>query len=331
MDFLKNIFSYLRAKDWLIYIIPPILSFFYIGLLENNLETVSINQVLYKFWLLFLLSICVASFGFFINEWTDIKDDALALKQNQLAQLSITFKCGILSVLVISIACLLYLFLKIQPLIFVLCSIQLLLFIFYSVKPFRLKRNKFAALILDALYSGTLFYVIAYMLGTSQALRWNVLVPMVCWSFTKGIRNILYHLIQDKKYDAVLDFKTVATSIHTSNLKQAILKIILPFEVICYVLFLMQLNFGIIFLVSFVLYLLYIFNREKYIIPFLWKRKTKIDRNQLTEINLFYERYLSIIVLSVLMYRDMKYIVLGLFSILLFGFIFQVNSLNSKA
>ena len=313
---LKNLLLYIRIKDWWNYIIPPILSFYFIGLLVSNNKT--LISIIYDFTSVLFLSTFVASFGFFLNEWSDIKDDAIAKKPNQLSSLSNKHKWTILLLLLVGIYITLSITGRDNVLILFLCLIQIGLLILYSVMPFRLKRNKYAAIIIDALYSGTLFYIIAANIGSSKNIPFQLIMLIFIWAIIKGIRNIIHHLIQDKKHDEVLNLQTLATTTEIHSLKKIILYFLLPTEIISYLFILYNIPYNKIFIAYFLLYCIYILYRKNYVIPFVLKREIPLGQNNLTEINLFYERYFPFIVLIALIYNNYRIILLLLLYIIVF-------------
>lgn len=323
---LRKLVDYFRIQDWWKYLIPPILSFYFIGLLISAHINKTFISIIFDVSTIFLLSIFIASFGFFLNEWTDIKDDAIAHKANRVVDLSLRSKWLIFAILLLSIYSLISIIKWNRTSTLLLCFVQLALLVLYSVKPFRLKRNKYAAVVLDALYSGTLFYIIGFNIGSATIVKEHLIYFIFIWGFCRGIRNIIHHLIKDKSHDEALDFKTMATSMNIDKLKQITLWFLLPVETIIFLLILYFVPFNYILMSSFVLYCLYTFFRKNYKIPLLLKRTSPIESNTLTEINLYYEKYLPFLTLMLLVYTDARLIVVLVFYI----FMFYGNTLIQK-
>ena len=290
-------FRYIRLKDWWSFIIPPIITFYCIGLILINSKSSTLSTLLFSFVLFLVLTISTAAFGFFINEWSDIKDDTIAGKENTLSNAKQHTLILLLLFIISGIVVSAYL-LKLNKITQIIICVQLILLLLYSVPPFRLKRFKYLAVILDATYSGALFYILAIIIGSNYhrfSIIWMYL--LFFWSITKGIRNILHHLIQDKKYDAALRFKTVATANNTSTLEH-------------FIFFLYRFYYGKLFITMYLLYWVYIIFRKNYIIPFIIKRKQTITRSMSTEINLFYEKIFPLFVFIVLCYKDVRMLIL---------------------
>ena len=303
-------FRYIRLKDWWSFIIPPIITFYCIGLILINSKSSTLSTLLFSFVLFLVLTISTAAFGFFINEWSDIKDDTIAGKENTLSNAKQHTLILLLLFIISGIVASAYL-LKLNKITQIIICVQLILLLLYSVPPFRLKRFKYLAVILDATYSGALFYILAIIIGSNYhrfSIIWMYL--LFFWSITKGIRNILHHLIQNKKYDAALRFKTVATANNTSTLEHFIFFGLLPLESILFILFLYRFYYGKLFIILYLLYWVYIIFRKNYIIPFIIKRKQTITHSMSTEINLFYEKIFPLFVFIVLCYKDVRMLIL---------------------
>lgn len=317
---MRKILLYIRIKDWWSFIIPPVLSFYFAGLLCKKTKDSNLSDILSTFIIFFLLTCFTAAFGFFLNEWTDIKDDKIAGKENVLYTLSKN-KIRLICFVILAGIILSSLFISWNIYTLILLHFQLILFILYSVYPFRLKRKKYPAIIIDALYSGTVFYLMAFLIATGSGVnRSNIflLTMLFFWAVLRGIRNIIHHLIQDKTHDEKLNLKTIATTNNELTLKKHVQYFLFPVELLSYILFLYLLPYSVVLICSFLVFLLYTANREKYIIPFLWKRKAPIETNFMTEINMFYEIILPFLFLSILTYNDSRIIILFFISLIFF-------------
>lgn len=203
----SKVFAAVRVRDWWHFILPPIIGFYFFGVvLSASMPGLPgiINGMLY----LMFLAIPVAAYGFFINEWTDIADDIRAGKQNYVVPLSVPQRAGILfAILVLIIAA--QILLPLQSITRWLVFIQLCLLSIYSCKPFRLKRLPWAALTLDALYSGTVFFVLAVLMH-GHLIYPEVIVLTLVAGLLKGARNIIYHFLQDEINDEASGQVTLA-------------------------------------------------------------------------------------------------------------------------
>lgn len=213
---LKKILAAIRVKDWWSYILPPIIGFYFLGNLLSDVVIIS-NVFIINLIQILLLSIPVAAFGFFVNEWTDIVDDKNAGKTNYAADLSPASR-WLIFLLICSILFLEVKYLDLNPIIWIGVLFQLLLFIIYSVFPFRAKRNAIVAIFLDSLYSGPVFFIIAALLSGVYELSFFLAFFFSGW--LKGIRNIIFHFIADKQFDAKIGQKTIAHLLDVRHLYQ---------------------------------------------------------------------------------------------------------------
>jgi len=312
-----------RVKDWWNFIIPPVMAIYMVGLLINNSIFQALN-VLTDFTFFLILTIAVAAFGFLIGEWSDINDDIKAGKKNTLIGLSLYSKIFLI-VLSVLIQVLSIWKLRFNDWIFwTLYFIEIICFILYSLLPFRLKRHRLAAVVLDALYSGTLFYLLAYLYVSK--ITTLPLVFIFFWGISKGIRNIILHLLIDKENDSKIKVKTVANSISKIKIEKFLYYIILPLESLFFIL--MAYSFSYIILFSFVLFCVYVIYKPCYIIPYIFKRKEKITVNAAQEINNFYETFFPTIISFSLIFKDLRYIWVVL---LYFAFFPQIFKILNKA
>lgn len=256
---LKNIRDILRTDDWWSHIIPPVLLFYFLGTSQTIHHKIEFTELLYFFALLIL----VASFGFFVGEWSDIHDDHIAGKNNKLNGVSTKFRILILIVILSSVILFCFL-LHLSKTQLGLVGIQILAFIFYSVPPFRLKKKPIASIVLDSIYSGTLMYVLAYSFITD--FRLNVFILIGSTGILKGLRGYLLHTIHDADNDLKAGIKSLANSIG-NNKMLPVLQVILLLEVVafCVLIFHFQehkLPIFIIYIVSLLLYAGYVFKNN---------------------------------------------------------------------
>ncbi len=282
--------KYLRIKDWWSHILPPILLFFYIGIPEQG---ISINHLLFLYILNIVLSIITAIIGYFLNDQFDIKDDLVAGKPNFVSTLSTNFRylfsifmvgCTILFFYICHLFCTKY-ECHILQIFFIL---NIVLFILYSVPPIRLKSYPFSALFADALYSGTLYYIMAYLINLKgKELDYMILICLFIFGLSKGIRNYLTHISLDEENDKKCNQNSLATIFGKSKI-QYIANLIFPFELILIFIILSITHYGIAIPVL----LLSIIYFTKWVIHF---NKSSIDL--IPELNDLYEMWLPVLLL----------------------------------
>lgn len=268
--------------------------------------------------LMLLSSIITASFGFYINDLFDIKDDAAAGKHNQVGLLKKQYRIPLLIVM-IALSILPWIAIGFKVYIKVLLIAQYTFFISYSVPPLRLKTNKFFALLLDSLYSGTLFYLIALMVANNDDYSINkyiVWAILFGWGFSKGLRNILLHVIMDRENDKKAGVNTLATNIPMPKILNAIAYILIPVEIVFFVLLAWLLvlnnNAGFAIIIGYGVFLLYLLAKPIF-------SKDKHSLINFYRLNDFYEIFLPAILLALLAYMvDYRYAFVFVIHYLLF-------------
>lgn len=228
-----SIIKLLRIAHWWNYLIPPIMSFVYIACINNSY---TVSQSVGPVLTVFITSILTASFGFLLNDYCDIEEDLAAGKQNHIATYPKNKRIAIMAALgVLSIS--FWFFITVNERIIYLVIAQFAFLIGYSVPPLRLKQNKIVALILDSLYSGTIFYLIALLITNQDNLTYpyTAYIFILIWGFTKGLRNILLHVISDRENDIKSENYTLATITPVKKLYDAIKYVVLPVEIFGFV------------------------------------------------------------------------------------------------
>ncbi len=269
--FFQKILPLFRFTNWWNSKIPPLIAVFFIGLIisENNCNT----YILAKLILLILWMVATAAFGYFINDWTDIKEDFLSGRKNHVAQVPVKFRWPIAIILFMGSIGLQILLNGIGSTSAFFSALHLLCFIIYSVPPFRLKKCLLATAILDSIYAHVLPAVI--VLASVCSVHENLyLFILLGWSqFITGVRNILLHHLFDRKQDKLAGNSNFANRYHPL----CVLKMVNWF------LFMPDLLFTALFLsaASFVLvlgYLTFILIRL-FLVRYVWINK-KIMRNK---------------------------------------------------
>lgn len=211
---MNNKFSkILRIQEWWSFILPPILLFYYLGLFNQKIPE---SSILPLYTAIILFSVCTAITGYFINDLYDIKADAIAGKYNFVSTQSKVFRYLFLPFIITILIIINYSIIHLVPsllhiIVTILIAFNLFLFFIYSVPFIHLKYNPYAAIILDAMYSGPLFYVIAYLLSTmGYVTNHSYLAIIFLWGILKGIRNYLNHTVVDAEKDKISGQATLA-------------------------------------------------------------------------------------------------------------------------
>ncbi len=303
--------KFVRVIDWWSHILPPILLFYYagiIGISESN------NKIIQLTIALIFISILTAIIGYYINDLFDIKDDLLAGKFNFVAAQSNNFKL-LFPLLIITIIILFFLYLNHycsineQHIFFCFFSLNIILFLMYSIPPLRLKSNLVASLIIDAMYSGTIFYIMAFLLSQKTTnTNYHILSIIFSFGFLRGIRNYLSHIVNDFENDLKVKHQSLATKFGQPKIQFAA-NLIYPFELILMVLFIYHTNPKLTIPVIILLILFLI----KWIFSML-KNNTK----NLPELNDLYEIWIPILLLVNIVYLNHSLYILFIIHTILF-------------
>lgn len=322
---IQSYFKSIRIKDWWNYILPPVVGFYGWGLYQSGLPFA--DSVFLSLGFL-LLTISVASFGFYLNEWTDISDDTAAGKPNAVSALPVSARWLVLLVILLQMG--LGFYISISNLhATLLFSAQIICFIVYSCPPFRLKKNLYAAPLLDALYSGTIFYLLAININYPtffglMAAQKVQLIFLLVWALLRGFRNIIQHFLFDAKYDAVIHQKTIGTRYDRSSVSKFLYRFILPSEILSFLGFcsINGNNYTFLLGISYIVFILYWFKRKTYIIPFMLRRQEPSMDDELYDINIFYEVVLPVYIFGLLALQiDISYLFYCVLLVLLFPII----------
>ncbi len=199
----------LRMRDWRFSFIPVIFGLLYLFV------HLGAGAPLADTWLLLLASLLTsfgfASFGYLLNEWTDITSDAQAGKVNKLAHFT-QLQRGGLMLAVILIGGLPWLILPSDKLSFQLILLELSLFIVYSLQPLRLKNFWGISNVLDAAYAYVVPIYLAkhtFSLYFQGSLSTHSDLLLFSLLFCLGLRNILIHQINDLHHDQYIGHFTL--------------------------------------------------------------------------------------------------------------------------
>ena len=310
---LKQYVECIRLKDWWNYIVPPVIGFYLWGLYQAQLNFKNAFFISSGF---ILLTFSVASFGFFLNEWTDITDDRNAGKKNRVADLSVSLRIIIFIFILLQMAA--GHAISIHSLhTNLLFGLQIILLVLYSCPPFRLKKYLHIAPLFDAFYSGTLFYLLAININYPTFFgltltRKIALCMLFIWAITRGFRNIIIHFLEDIEYDSAISQKTIGTHYDLSSIIKFLKWGLFPVEIIsfCLFAFVERSRFGLTLGILYLLFIFYWINRKKYIIPYLVKRKNGELQIRIYDINMFHEVILPLAACLFLIIKvDLNYFV----------------------
>ena len=164
--------------------------------------------------LLFLVgSVGIATFGYLLNDLTDLDRDRQSGASNLLTGLrKRAVARQFLGVILLGL--LPWLVLPHPPVVMVLIGVEYLLFIGYSCKPLRLKERGLPGSVFDALYGYTVpmlvsEYTFAQLAGVYVSPYQSLALAL--WSVTLGLRHILVHQLKDAGNDVISGTATTVT------------------------------------------------------------------------------------------------------------------------
>lgn len=308
---LQNLF---RIRSWWNYIVPPVLASVYFVVLMKGFDfSQSVSWTL--LWLVSIIG--TAIFGFLINNIFDAKTDAKSGKDNLPGKLSAGRQAFIV-VFSLCVALTPLFFLKLNMLASGLLMLQFLLLILYSVPPFRVKRNIYASVIFDSLYSGLIFiFAVIFADGSQLWVLHNAILLMAASGLMllmKGIRNILLHQIDDSGYDKKSGIVTFALQFgHKQAL--AIIKKVAITEIFGILIFttLLSLEISYWFLLVIPGFVLYFFLKQIDV-----ANKIKGKRFFLNTLNDYYEDFLPLGFLILLSVMDLRFLIILGIHVLIF-------------
>jgi len=296
--------KFMRISHWWHYKAAPLMAFVYAKAFINHISPLELLPVFVVF---FIAIVGLASLGHFINDLADVKEDSLSGKENFIAGMTGKGKAWS-AVLLLILSVLPWFYVKTNFFIIVLLILQLTLYITYSFKPMRLKNRHFWGVLADTFYGHIIpalvvLSVFSYY-GNQQQMYslYNIFsAVLMTWLFTKGIRNIILHQIDDRKKDRIAGIQTFVVKFGDVFSLNFINRLILPIEFIALTLLLIfackVFPYFYIYLAAFIVFTIIKFS--------LWKVFVLPPRQMrfkfLFFLNDFYEDWLPLIMLVYLM------------------------------
>lgn len=244
-----KLLRFTRYGEWWEYKLVPLLFIGYATVMFNHypLEKVGLQ-------ILFLLGAIVtgAIYVSVINDLTDIKEDAIAGKNNRMANLKPIWRAVILTICLL-IGTVFGYFIYPDLISLTLYILAYVVFTLYSVPPIRLKKRGFFGPMCDAM--GAHFFP-SLLMATNLIFFCRAEFNMIWisaigfWSLFYGLRGILWHQYFDRENDILSHTKTFAVAIKPEKFKipeRIILLIeIIAFCIIIYYIFDIMISLAII-------------------------------------------------------------------------------------
>lgn len=234
-----EMFRTVRANEWWEFKLGPVLAAMYASAFLLRVSIFSLLPLI--FIVLVALAAC-AAYVSVINDFTDRADDVASGKTNRLVGKSSSFIGAVIAFCILSgLAVAVYGFH--DRLLLLLYSGSWVAFTLYSLPPIRLKERRSLGVLADACGAHlfpTLLAVAAVYRWTRQPFDLIWLVSVGVWSFSFGIRGILWHQLSDLHYDASINLRTFVSAHRTESLRRLGNFIIFPIEITAFAIMLLH-------------------------------------------------------------------------------------------
>lgn len=305
--------KWFRINEWWNSKIVALMGLVYLLVLDTNLSS---SDLISNFAFLMIWMILAASFGYYMNDVFDLKQDLQAAKTNHSAKHSWLVKTGISLILIIGILVNWY-FLNANSLVLYLIIAQIVAFSLYSFPIIRLKEKPIIGVLTDAIYAHLIpGLVVLLVIYPEIGMQKIALVVFILWVLMTGIRNILSHHLVDFENDTLSNTSTSVTQYGKLRIRRLMNHVISPIEIL---LFIAMLGFfdstAFIIIPLYIFYLIYIYFREVLflkIVKYDWSIKEQENYNFLggVALNEFYEKWLPVVCLFILSFTNYWMLVL---------------------
>ena len=308
-----QIINTIRGIEWWEYKIAPLLGISYFFIYKYDIGFI---DGLINIAVILLSLIPGAIYVSVLNDITDIEIDILANKNNRMANLSITYRytfllvsllCGFLSILLF--------YQNAYAIVFYFLSY--FSFTLYSLKPFRFKERKILGTFADALGSQvfpSLF--IACLMAPNLEHSFFELFVIAIWSLCFGLRGILWHQFSDLKNDIQSGITNTVSGWTKKNISR--IEFIISFVEILSFLLLIYLTGFRGFILTFLIFIVYLFLLKYKFGAILILIKSPPNKNYSLPLNEFYQIFLPITLLSAISIEQALYLILFTIHLILF-------------
>jgi 4-hydroxybenzoate polyprenyltransferase len=233
-----EIFSTVRANEWWEFKLGPVLATIYASAFLLRVSIIPLMPLV--FVVLVGLAAC-AAYVSVVNDFTDRADDMASGKTNRVVGKSSAFIGTLIAVCVLSgLAVAFYWH---DRLLLLLYSGSWVAFTLYSFPPIRLKERSGLGVLADAcgahLFPTLLAVAVVYR-WTRQPFDLIWLFSIAVWSFSFGLRGILWHQLSDLHYDESINLRTFARAHRRESLQRLGNFIIFPVELIAFAVMLLH-------------------------------------------------------------------------------------------
>lgn len=314
MSFFQRVQQIGRFDQWWLYKIPMLLSVALLSLTQSNLALKATSVILSSILLLLVVG---GVYAYILNDASDIEEDMASKKPNFFIGKSVILP-WILALSCYSISLLIMLFWRLPWPLIALHTINYAVFIAYSLKPLRGKERGYTGIVLGGLGDACLpsLFVLgfcAYALQISFTLETYVALGL--WSLAIGIKYMTWHQLLDKDRDLKNGISTFVSQQGSSTASTLVYALWWPLELFIFSLFMVKFSSVILWIalamqISLEL-LRWLCMGRAIVILFDPKHHTIVLQE-------FYELFLPLSIIAILITKDESHWVLTIVFTLLF-------------
>lgn len=220
----------LRTHQWWSHMLGPLTAF---ALLQVGWRDVGPADAYPRVVAVLWCAMCLAAYGYVVNDAADIESDRRAGKPNAMARLSPPMRVVVIAVLAV-LGVLPWTIVDIGGAAWAVVVGCLVLPLAYSPRPLRLKEHAVLgpvadatnAFILPSLFTVFLFADIGEPAGSSALM----VVGVLAWASGFGLRGILLHQVDDVDHDRRSGTATLATRIGERRVVIVVRRVLFPLE-----------------------------------------------------------------------------------------------------
>lgn len=239
MSFFQRVQQIGRFDQWWLYKIPMLLS---VALLSLTQRTSRINDIWVLLSSILLLLAVGGIYAYILNDASDVKEDMASDKPNFFIGKSVILPC-ILALSCYSTSLVIMLFWHLPWPLIALHTINYAVFIVYSLKPVRGKERGYAGIVLGALGDACLpsLFILgfcAYSLEISFTLETYVALGL--WSLAIGVKYMTWHQLMDRDRDLKNGISTFVSQQGGSTASALVYALWWPLELFIFALFMVK-------------------------------------------------------------------------------------------
>lgn len=312
---MTNLIKIIRATEWWEYKFPPILVIpYFIILSDTNLK---LSTVVCSVLFIIAALVVGAIYVSILNDITDIKEDAIAGKNNNMAKHSRVKQFFILSI-PICLALSFCWFLRENNFALAFYVLSYVSFTLYSVPPFRLKKRGVLGLFADASGSQmlpTLFAVTFVSHYSHHQLSTIEILAIAAWSLSFGLRGILWHQFHDLDNDVRSGLYTIVQRMgRRTTIATGLLIITIELIAFLWLMYAIGNQYLYIALLLYIIYMLYRIKKSDLEIIIIKYTSPNFD----IVMNVFYQVFLPIATLILISTNRPEFLGLTALHLLLF-------------